>query len=48
MHGSLFNDTNVVAKDSLTLNNNCLISQNITLHYSQSLEICECLIGQIY
>ena len=48
MHGSLFNDTNLVAKDSLTLNNDCLISQNITLYYSQPLKICECLIGQIY
>ena len=51
MHGSSFNDRQLVAKDSLKVNNTintCLIRMNIIFYYSYSLNICECVICRIY
>ena len=46
MHGLLFKDTNLVAKDPLKLNNainTCLINLNITLYHVSLLNTCEYL-----
>ena len=47
MHGSLCNETYLVSKDPIKLNNarsTCLIGHNINLYYSLALNACECLI----
>ena len=51
MHGSLFHERPLVAKDLLILNstiNTCLIRLKIILLYFYSLNTCECIICQIY
>ena len=42
MHGSLFNDTHFVARNSLKFNNP--ISQSIIFYYSSPLNVCECYV----
>ena len=47
MHGSLCNETYLVSKDPIKLNNarsTCLIGHRINLYYSLALNACECLI----
>ena len=51
MHGSSINDTQLVDKDSLNVNNALntrLIRLNVILYHYYSLNIYECLICQIY